>query len=207
MAPAKKRQLLKSAFENYLIRGTIAGLQQVIADYTGVANIRILEHFRFRNWTSLPLPNGLDRGVRLWSNNFYARLQVGVSSRVGSFRLTNAPQPAVEPNDFGANKFSLLFPANPYTANDAKAAIQKVLDREKPAHTEAILCPIFPRLRIGVQATLGVDAYVGKTNSTILGKLATLSFDSILSRSQAERDIQAIGFSLHARLGMDARIL
>jgi phage tail-like protein len=206
LQPATKRQLLKSAFQTYLVRGTVAGLQQVIQDYTGVANIRILEHFRLRNWTSLPLEGGLP-GARLWSLNFYARLQVGISSQVGSFRLTNSPEPAMEPLDWGANKFTLLFPANPYTVQATEAKVQKILDREKPAHTQAILCPIFARLRIGVQATLGVDAYVGRTNSMILGKLATLSYDSVLSGSPVERDTQALGLSLHPRLGVDARIL
>jgi len=185
----------------------VAGLQRVIQDYTGVANIRILEHFRLRNWTALPLEGGLDQGARLWSQNFYARLQVGVSSTIGSFRLTNAPQPASEPYDWGANQFSVLFPANPYTVSDTTAQVQKILDREKPAHTQAFLCPIFPRLRVGVQATLGVDAYVGKANAMILGKLATLSYDSVLARSQTDRETQALGLSPYPRLGADARIL
>jgi phage tail-like protein len=202
-----QRKLLKSAFQSYLIRGTVAGLQKVIQDYASVANIRILEHFRLRNFTFLPVSGGLSEGARLWSENLYARLQVGVSSTVGSFRLTNAPPPAAEPYDWGANQFSVLFPANPYAATETTAAIQTVLDREKPAHTQAFLCPIFPRMRVGVQATLGVDAYVGTTNAMILGKLATLSYDSVLARSQAERDHQALGLSFYPRLGEDARIL
>jgi phage tail-like protein len=207
MTLAKQRQLLKSAFQTYLIRGTVAGLQEVIQAYAGVANIRILEHFRLRNWTFLPVSGGLNEGARLWSRNYYARLQVGVSSTVGSFRLTNAPAPAAEPYDWGANQFSVLFPANPYTVSDTTAAIETVLTREKPAHTQAFLCPVFPRLRVGVQATLGVDAYVGKANAMILGKLATLSYDSVLARSQADRDTQSLGLSLYPRLGEDARIL
>jgi len=207
MPLGQQRQLLKTAFQTYLIRGTVAGLQQVIQAYTGVANIRILEHFRLRNWTFLPVAAGLNEGARLWSRNFYARLQVGIQSTVGQFRLTNAPEPASEPYDWGANQFSVLFPANPYHVSDVAAAIETVLDREKPAHTQAFLCPVFPRLRVGVQATLGVDAYVGKANAMILGKLATLSYDSVLARSQADRDVMALGLSLYPRLGEDARIL
>lgn len=203
----RQRSLLKSAFQTYLIRGTVAGLQKVIQDYTSVANVRILEHFRLRNFTFLPVAGGLGEGARLWSENFYARLQVGVTSTVGSFQLTNAPPPAAEPYDWGANQFSVLFPANPYSASETTAAVQTVLDREKPAYTQAFLCPIFPRLRVGVQATLGVDAYVGTTNATILGKLATLSYDSVLARSRAEREQQALGLSLHPHLGEDARLL
>jgi phage tail-like protein len=207
MPLAQQRQLLKTAFQTYRIRGTVAGLQQVIQAYTGVANIRILEHFRLRNWTFLPVAGGLSEGARLWSKSFYARLQVGVHATVGQFKLTNAPAPASEPYDWGANQFSVLFPANPYNVSETAAAIETVLDREKPAYTQAFLCPVFPRLRVGVQATLGVDAYVGQANAIILGKLATLRYDSVLARSQADRDVMALGLSLSPRLGEDARIL
>lgn len=222
MQRAQQRQLLKGAFQSYLIRGTVAGLQKVIHDYTGVKNIRILEHFRLRNWTFLPfldrrepasarlgmpVPDGLNEGVRLWSQNDYARLQLGVTSTVGSFQLTNEPAPASEPYDWGANQFTVLFPANPYKASEAVARIEPVLEREKPAHTQAFLCPVFPRLRVGVQATLGVDAYVGEANAMILGRLATLNYDSVLAGSQSDRDVQALGLSRYPRLDEDARIL
>ena len=55
---SQQRQLLKNAFKNYLVRGTVAGLEHVIHAYTGVHKIRILEHFKLRDWTFLPLPAG-----------------------------------------------------------------------------------------------------------------------------------------------------
>jgi phage tail-like protein len=207
MKLSTQRQLLKSAFSTYLVRGTAQGLEQLIQDYTGIDNIRILEHFKLRNWTFLRVSGDLNESARLWSRNFYARLQIGVQSTVGEFRLTNQPAPASEPYDWGANQFTVLFPANPYTVTDTATAIQTVLDREKPAHTQAFLSPIYPRLRVGIQATLGVDAYVGKANAMILGKLATLNYDAVLTRSQSARDIQALGLSVYPRLGEDARIL
>jgi phage tail-like protein len=203
----QQRQLLKNAFASYVTRGTVAGLQKTVQDWTRVQNIRILEHFRLRNWTALPVSSGPGQGTRLWSHNFYARLQVGVSSQIGSFRLTNSPDPASEPFDWGANQFSVLFPANPYTFSDISTQIQKVVDREKPAYTQSSLCPIFARLRVGIQATLGVDAYVGKVNKMILGKLATLSYDSVLAPSQMARETQTLGLSQYPRLGLDATIL
>jgi phage tail-like protein len=204
---AQQRTLLKNAFSSYVTRGTLAGLQKSIQDWTGVQNVRILEHFRLRNWTFLPVSTGLGQGTRLWSHNFYARLQVGVSSQIGSFRLTNSPEPASEPYDWGANRFSVLFPANPYTFSGTSAQVQKIVDREKPVYTQSSLCPIFPRLRIGVQATLGVDAYVGKVNKMILGKLATLSYDSVLAPSQTVREVRALGLRPYPRVGVDATIL
>ena len=207
LTAAKKRQILQTAFQYFQIRGTPAGLQQVIANYTGVSNIQILEHWKLRNWTTLPLTGGLNQGARLWSHNLYARLQLGVWSQVGSFQLTNAPVPASEPDDWGANQFSLMFPANPYTVATTSAQVQAIVEREKPAYTQAFLCPIYPRLRVGVQATLGVDAYVGKTNATVLGTLSTLRYDAVLGRSRADRERQALGLSVYPRVGVDAKIL
>jgi hypothetical protein len=143
----------------------------------------------------------------LWSHNFYARLQVGVTSQIGSFRLTNAPEPASESLDWGANQFSVLFPANPYTASDTAAKVQKIVEREKPAYTRAAMCPIFPRLRVGIQATLGVDAYVAKVNKMILGRLATLNYDAVLAPSETAQATRALGLSLYPRVGVDARVL
>src|SRR5262249_48394296 len=74
----QKRRLLRSAFQTYLLRGTVRGFEKVIQDYTGIASIRVLEHFRLRNWPFLALSAELDEGSRLWSRNFYQRLQVGV---------------------------------------------------------------------------------------------------------------------------------
>jgi Phage tail protein (Tail_P2_I) len=207
MKPEKKRALLKTAFQRYLVRGTVGGLEQVIQDYADVPFARVLEHFRLRNWPLLSLEAGLDQGARLWSENLYRRLQVGTNSRIGSFQLTNTPEPAMEPFDFSANRFSVLFPADPYTVDTTKAKVQRVVDREKPAYAQAILCPIFPRLRIGIQATLGVDAVVGKVTPLVLGRMSTLSYDSVLSCSQAERDARVLGMSRHPRVGMDAKIL
>ena len=125
----QQRKLLKAAFQNYLVRGTVAGLQQLIQAYTNVDRIMILEHFKLRNWTELknrtllPATGGLNEGTRLWSPEFYARLQVGVQSTVGSFRFINEPAPGAEPYDWGANQFSVFFPANPYTVSDTVAKI------------------------------------------------------------------------------------
>jgi phage tail-like protein len=207
LTPAKRRELLKSAFRNYLLRGTVKGLEQVIQDYTGVSSVRVLEHFRLRNWLSLALDAELCRGVRLWSRAYFGRLELGVSSTVGSFGLVGAPEPAMEPFDWGANRFSVFFPAHPYRAEAITAKVQSVIDREKPAHAQATLCPVFPRLRVGTQASLGVDTFVAAIHPMVLGKLSMLSYDSVLACSGAERDMQSLGLARSPRLGFDARIL
>ena len=203
----QKRVLLKSAFQTYLLRGTARGFEKVIQDYTGIASIRVLEHFRLRNWPFLALSAELDEGSRLWSRNFYKRLQVGVNSRLGSFELTSSPEPAMEPFDWGANQFTVFFPANPRTVSATSARIRRVVDREKPAHALANLCPVFPRMRVGVQATLGVDTVVGEVIPMVLSKTGRLGYDSVLSRSLIESEIRSLGVSPRPSIGIDARLL
>ena len=41
--------------------------------------------------------------------------------------------------------------------------------------------PVLPRMRVGVQATLGVDSVVGGISNLVLNQLATLGYDSILA--------------------------
>jgi hypothetical protein len=89
--------------------------------------------------------------------------------------------------DFGAPLFAET--AHAFTvrvhARDARRpgaleAIRAVLDAEKPAHTDYHLCVIEPRLRVGLQATVGVDAIVaapeppGRLGESALGVDARL---------------------------------
>jgi len=207
MPLAKKRALLKSAFQTYLMRGTVRGFEKVVKDYTGIGSIRILEHFRLRDWPQLTLSAGLNQGARLWSRNFYQRLQLGVNFRLAGFKLTGAPEPAMEPFDWGAHSFTVFFPADPYTVASTQALVKRVVDREKPAYAEAFLCPVFPRMRVGVQATLGVDAVVGEVNPMVLNREATLGYDSVLSRSHLEMEILSLGVSPRPSLGVNSRLL
>ena len=45
-------------------------------------------------------------------------------------------------------------------ADRQMAALRDVLDREKPAHTDYVLCLTRPALRVGFQARLGIDTIV-----------------------------------------------
>lgn len=147
---------------------------------------------------SLPL----DGTVRLWSRDFYKRLQLNSYSRIGRFRLTGTPEPMLEPFDWGAHRFTVFFPASPYSVTATTEKVQQVVDREKPAHTHAELCPVLPRLRVGVQATVGADAMVGGISHLVLNSLATLNYDTILSCSREENRLRASGTSLRPRAGI-----
>jgi hypothetical protein len=68
------------------------------------------------------------------------------------------------------------------------ARIRALLDHEKPAHTTYHLCPIEPRMRVGCQARLGIDAVVGGPPRALpLGDGWTLGEDAALAEGAARR--------------------
>jgi phage tail-like protein len=206
-AMEKKRAKLKGAFAAHQKRGTVAGIEQAIQDYGNVAGARVLEHFRIRRWPELASSAALCEGSRLWSRDFYQRLQVGANSQVGHFRIPDDPEPALEPLDWGANRFTVFFVADPYSWRDTQQAVQRAVEDAKPAYTEATLCPIFPRMRVGVQAMVGVDSVVGRVENLVLGNVSTLGYDAVLGCSKAESELRALGRRMDPGAGVDARLL
>jgi phage tail-like protein len=205
-SPAELRDRIRRSFEAYRVRGTVVGLEQSVRDYTGIG-AKILEHFRLRRWPILSAGAALDGATRLWSRDFYQRLQLSDYSRLGYFRLTNAPEPAVEALAWGTAEFTVFFPSDPYRAEAALRKVSAVVEREKPAHTMATLCPVYPRLRVGVQATVGIDTAVGAVSHLVLNHLATLNYDTILACSVVERQMRAQGASRRPRAGISTTLL
>jgi phage tail-like protein len=209
---SQRRIMLRKAIQSYAVRGTVAGIQQAIEDYAGVANARIAEDFKFRRWAALPADEPLSGGVRLWSRDVYGKLQLDVNSQIGKFRLTGAPEPALEPLTWGANRFRVYFPAGPYNAAQITSRVREVVEREKPAHAEAAYCPVLPRMRVGVQAMVGVDAVVGDINYMVLSSAkaaypSTLNYDTILGCAAPERELRSLGLVPKPRVGVTAAIL
>jgi phage tail-like protein len=205
---AQRRSVLKSAYTQYKRRGTVVGLQQLISDYAGVG-ARLVEHYRLRQLIQLaddPAKATATGGGRLWSRDFYRRLQIGVYSQVGYFKLVGEPEPGVEPVAWGVHQFSVFFNAEPLGMDATRKSVAAVVEREKPAHTMATYRPVYARMRLGVQATLGVDTRIGDVGQAVLGRVSTLGYDAILAPSTAERAFRAMGAVQRPRLGIDARL-
>jgi hypothetical protein len=85
--------------------------------------------------------------------------------------------------------------------DEARRVLTRILDVEKPAHTAYHLCPAAPRLRVGVQAVLGLDAIVAGDRDTIsLDELGRLGLDA---RTAGEPDDEPGAVGRHGRLGVD----
>lgn len=60
-----------------------------------------------------------------------------------------------------AHLFTVLAPAGSCRDAAHRAELRAAIDAEKPAHTDYHLCFVEPRMRVGFQARLGIDAIVG----------------------------------------------
>ena len=62
-----------------------------------------------------------------------------------------------------AHQFSVVLLSNQLGCPDTLDKARAILDREKPAHTAYQLCVVDPRMRIGQQSRIGIDAVVAGT--------------------------------------------
>lgn len=155
---AETRALIATAFERYGARGTIEGLRRSIQIYTGVT-ARITEPAA---------------AVRIWSLGQTSTL--GFTTQLASGSASGAVLDSTATLDashltrgerFGATLFEDVahrFCVDVYCADLRTPRlldeVRAVIDREKPAHTVYAVRTIDARLRVGLQARVGVDAIV-----------------------------------------------
>jgi hypothetical protein len=115
----------------------------------------------------------------------------------------SGPQAA---EDFGeslfsetAHRFTVLVPAALIPDDGSRQALVAALEAEKPAHTDYHLCFVEARLRVGLQARIGVDTIVaGPPEPMQLGE-TSLGLASSLGLAEGEEGISRAGQG--ARLG------
>jgi hypothetical protein len=213
----KRRQMLAGLFHydpvknfvtgRYPSRGTPAQVAQDIADYSGVESVGILEHYKIRTWLNDSGKLPLDGTSRLWSRDIYQRLQVAVYSQLGYFRLLDQPEPALEPLAWGAHKFSVFFRADAYTLGATRDKVALAVEMAKPAHTQAMLCPVLPRFRVEYQSTIGIDTVLAGVDEMILGTLGTLDYDAVLAKPAGIRSPAAQGMETAPRAEITTTLL
>jgi phage tail-like protein len=162
----QRRRLLRSVPKLYPRRGTVEGVEGPLRVY--LENItglelgdsgwpRLVEGFRER-WRLLL---GAGPPAPLWSPDVVGRLQVGVYSRAGQARLVSTGDPQRDLFHEHAHRFGVFVPAAWIETADDERMLRRAVEAEKPAHTRYELCLVEPRLRVGVQCTVGVDTVVG----------------------------------------------
>jgi phage tail-like protein len=157
---AQTRELVASAFELYGARGTIEGLLRYLKIYTGV-DARITEPSASTRIWALGQTSTLGFTTQLAAAPAEGAV-LDATATLDASHLTRAGR-------FGAALFEDVahrFCVDVYCAGlrDAHVLddVRAVLDREKPAHTVYSLRVIGARMRVGLQARIGIDAIVAR---------------------------------------------
>jgi phage tail-like protein len=157
---AQSRHYLAEAFELYGKRGTVEGLRRYLELYAGV-QARIVEPGQEATLWSLGENSLLGFTTMLASGSAQGAV-LGTSATLDRSHLARG-------DDFGAalfedvaHRFCVHVFCAELTRPSALEDVRAVIEREKPAHTTYHLCVIEPRMRVGAQARVGIDAIVGQ---------------------------------------------
>ena len=146
----RRRALLTAAMELYQQRGTREGLRKYIEIYTGYSPV-FLESYLERpsRSTYLGVP-----GIVLGCNTLLC---------------SSAPStiPDVELYNHYAHRFIVVLPLLDYCEMEViQAVVNRIIEVNKPAHTEHRLDIVYPQTRVELQNRVGIDILVGaKTDS------------------------------------------
>jgi phage tail-like protein len=200
-----RRTLLRHAPELYRMRGTPEGLKLLLRLALGI-EARIVEHFRLRQWLFL-CGRSQSGGAQLWDNCVVKRLQLDGPRGIGDFALIGTGDPLRDPFFVYAHKFSVYVPAASVRSDLVERMLRHLVERERPAHAQFDIVKVEPRLRVGVQSTVGVDTHVGAYPSAVLDKCATLGYDTLLGCDEShEAGAAPTRLDGVARVGVSTRV-
>jgi phage tail-like protein len=178
MSVTERRKAVSASFELYAQRGTAAGLRNAILIQTGVHAV-IQEPFAGASWWQMPARSPDCTTPDQWAPGSGAGLGIdtvfsGASPQgavLGSGAVLDQSH-LITNAEFGmplfadlAHRFNVLLYEGEVACPEKRAAVDEVIEREKPAHTAAHVCVVKPALRIGWQGILGVDTVIAGTDS------------------------------------------
>jgi phage tail-like protein len=183
---ARRRRLLAQAHRLYRLRGTPAGVRAHLEICLGLP-VRLLEDFTLRRW--LFVGSGrLGERAAVWDADVVRRLQLDAGAQLGTVQLVGSTDPLRDPFHVYAHRFRVYVPAA--ESDDLRRLAERVLELAKPAHTDARLVFVTPRMRVGVQAFLGVDSVIGAYPSGVATGTARLNNDAVLTTAPAHPSLR-----------------
>jgi phage tail-like protein len=222
----KRRQYLMQAAKLYPCRGTLPGLRSALLLFLGLDTLKIprrtapcaphcapppsawcappliLEHWKIRRWLFLGAGRLGDAAV-LWGETIMGRSQLGNTAQTGATRLDTSRGALTDPFNVDAYAFTVFAPGGLARSSAAKASVQRLVDQQKPAWSQAKLRFVRPRMRIGIQASVGFDSVVGCWPEGVLLDAARLGLATVLS---AGPNVDAGPRLGRTRVGAAARI-
>lgn len=204
LTPAQRRALVKNAHRLYALRGTPEGLRWQLELATG-REPHLLEHFKLRRWLFVNHAR-LGDASALWGDAVVKRLQLDVNAQVGVSQLIDSGDPLRDPFYRYAYQFTVFVPGSLLDDPDRAAFVKSIVESSKPAHTLAHIQPVQPRLRVGVQAFIGVDTVIGRYPERVVAGESRLGYDSVLGASEGERHPPTMQVGQQARIGVTTRL-
>src|SRR6266849_1043898 len=187
----RQRQTVAEAFTRYARRGTREELRDSMLLYAGV-NAVIEEPILNAAWWALPEQGETcccqKSGEPAWTGTqdsvlgFTTMLApahpqgavLGTSAVLDQSHLIAGDELGLPLFSDVAHQFTVQVYRGQVRSQTKLTEVETILEREKPAHTAYHLCFVEPRLRVGFQARVGIDAVVAGTPSpTALGDPAT----------------------------------
>lgn len=153
------RQALAQAFELYGQRGTLDGLRRYLKLYAGV-EAHITEPSLHTALWSLGTTSTLGFSTMLAPAQLQGAV-LGSSAIMDQSHISQADAFGAALFDDVAHHFCVQVYCAELNRPGVLDNVVTVLEKEKPAHTTYHLCVIEPKLRVGVQAQVGIDAIVG----------------------------------------------
>lgn len=199
----KRRRLLENAHRLFELRGTPEGLRLHIELYTG-REPRILEHFKLRRWLFLNQARLGDQSA-VWGAAIINRLQLNEHDRIGEFQLVDSGDPLRDPFHYHAHQFTVFVPLGALS-DTQRQTLQRIVEMAKPAHTLGAVQTIEPRLRVGLQAFVGVDTVIGRYPDKVVEGETRLGCDAVLGQSADEAKAPTMRVGIRTRIGSSTLI-
>lgn len=156
-----RRQVIAKAFELQGLRGTAESLRGAIELVFGI-DARISEPAAHLSvWQLGDDARGLGFDTTLFAGEPDGAV-VGVTAELGQSSLEADEDFGAPDFEASAHRFCVRVYGSDLAGPDARAALERLVERQRPAETEAHVCVIEPTARVGFQATVGLDAVVGR---------------------------------------------
>lgn len=166
----KQRQAIGRAFESYAKQGTADGLREALQFFTAVDAV-VIEPIRHANWWCLPdisseTADYYNKTSILGSTTMLVSAEaqgavVGTTAILDRSHLISQEEIGGPLFERVAHQFSVYLYRSQINGEEHIAEIRDVIEAEKPAHTLYQLCIVEPTMRLGVQATIGLDSVLG----------------------------------------------
>jgi phage tail-like protein len=224
---ARRRRFLRAAARQFGCRGTVSALRRAILLYLRLDDLKIdrkpapcaprcapsprswslppliLEHWKVRRWLYLGAGRLGDASV-LWGQAITGATQLDQSARLGVNKLEAVGDPQQAPFAADAYAFTAFIPGRfGRTARD-RAAVGRMLANETPAYVNAVLRFVQPRMRIGIQASIGFDAVVGCWPEGVMLGSARLGRATVLGPKDNVDPVPRVGQT--TRVGTTMRV-